>query len=697
MTAFNRIQRAASARIMASAGVIARSLGHIQDGRPLDAEEDPSRQVANVGNLLGVSLGTARSIIRGERPESLALSGTQQRRAEAILGDSVDWVPIAWLDLARRASNAVGRMVLNGRGIGTGFLISDRLLITNNHVIGRKEEARDFQVEFNYELDPAGQPREVARWSFDPEAFFITDSADDLDYTVVALGKRLVGRAELRDLGHCPLSADSAKHALGNQVTLVQHPSGDYKLIVFRENRLLHRGDNVLHYTADTEPGASGSPVFNDLFQVVALHHWGGPHRELTGPDGKPLNKDVNEGIRISAIVGELTQRRGELTTAQASLLDQAISGAATSPTGSSNATMQPATPSERPAAYPVMSPYMADRRAAVPAREGALRIDPDYDNRRGYNPRFLGRGHEVPLPVLSALQRRVAARPQGIGDGATSFALAYHHFSVVMNATRRLAFFTAVNIDGYSWRNVDRDTGLAQESAEAREVWSQDPRISPRAQCADELYLKKMTSQAYFQRGHLVRRLDPTWGAKDMAERANADTFHFTNCAPQSSGFNDSKSHWAGIEDYILFTTDTLRERVSVFTGPVLREDDPVWRDIQVPRAYFKIVARVQDDRLVATALLAEQNQFVDSILSRPARERFDNWDRIQEKLAEFQSSIAEIERLTGLDFGPLRAHDSFHAAGEGAEAVARRRLLVAEDLEIDPIERGMPVARER
>ena len=683
MVAFSRIQEAAEARIKASTEAITRSLDLIRAGRPMEAEENVERRVANIGNLLRVSLATARSVLRGEHPESLAMDGTQRRMAESIQGDSVDWVPIAWLELARRASNAVGRVVVNGRGLGTGFLVSDRLLITNNHVIPNAYDARGCEVEFNYELDPVGQPREVARWALDPDAFFITDEADDLDYTLVALGPRLAGRTELAELSCCPLSDDGAKHALGNNVTVVQHPSGDYKLIVFRENRLLHRGETVLHYSADTEPGASGSPVFNDRFQVVALHHWGGPHREVIGPDGKPLAKDINEGIRISAIVRELNQRRGELTPAQLPLLDSALRDAAAGPQRP-EAEPPPALPPAQPATSPVVVPASPLVSAAPSAAR--IKFDLEYDNRRGYNARFLGRTHSVPLPTLSAAQRRLAARPQGIGEGVASFVLNYHHFSVVMNAARRLAFFTAVNIDGYSWRNVDRDTGLVKESAEAREQWWQDPRIAKRAQSDDALYLGQNTRQTYFQRGHLVRRLDPTWGAKDMAERANADTIHFTNCAPQSSGFNDSKSHWAGIEDFVLFTADSLRERVSVFSGPVLRDDDPSWQGIQVPRSFFKIVARVQDDRLVATGLLADQSRFVERILR--ASERYDDWAALPPQLAEFQAGIAEIERLTGLDFGKLREHDSFRAGAPGSESVAQRLLTEAADLQIDPID---------
>ena len=42
--------------------------------------------------------------------------------------------------------------------------------------------------------------------------------------------------------------------------------------------------DDLVQYSTDTEPGSSGSPVFNQDWEIVGLHHRGGG---LAGPDGK--------------------------------------------------------------------------------------------------------------------------------------------------------------------------------------------------------------------------------------------------------------------------------------------------------------------------------------------------------------------------------------------------------------------------
>ena len=58
-------------------------------------------------------------------------------------------------------------------------------------------------------------------------------------------------------------------------------------------------------------------------------------------------------------------------------------------------------------------------------------------------------------------------------------------------------------------------------------------------------------------------------------AKRANGDTFHTTNCSPQVLGFNRSNKDglWGELENYVL--KQAKAERLSVFAGPVLSDDD--------------------------------------------------------------------------------------------------------------------------
>jgi endonuclease G len=284
-----------------------------------------------------------------------------------------------------------------------------------------------------------------------------------------------------------------------------------------------------------------------------------------------------------------------------------------------------------------------------------AVSIDPDYDNRRGYDPGFLGNGGRVALPRLEAAMMADAALRNG--NGTDRHVLPYHHYSVVLNARRRLAFVTAVNIDGRRSYRIARDP----------DKWFFDPRIPRDAQAGNPLYASND-----LDRGHLVRRLDPAWGAdEDLAKVANDDTFHFTNCTPQHKEFNQNRTTWAGLEDYILDNADNRNLKVSVFTGPVLADDDDAYRGIQLPREFWKVVVMVKNDgRLAATAYLLSQESLLGSVHeARRAREAFSYG-----AYKTFQVPISRVEERTGLDFGSLKSVDPL----DGTEAVSMRPRVI-------------------
>ncbi|WP_104128334.1 DNA/RNA non-specific endonuclease [Cryobacterium sp. Y57] len=177
-----------------------------------------------------------------------------------------------------------------------------------------------------------------------------------------------------------------------------------------------------------------------------------------------------------------------------------------------------------------------------------------------GYNANFL----EVPLPL--------PAPP----TGTLIRELLYTHFTVLLGPTRRLAIATGVNIDGDHLVTVDRG-----------EDWHLDSRIPIYEQAGEALYARND-----LDRGHLVRRLDPVWGDTTTARRANYDTFAYTNAAPQAAAFNQSKQLWLGLEDHVLTYARTNGNRISVFTAPVLSAEDPIYRGVKIPQAFWKITA---------------------------------------------------------------------------------------------------------
>jgi endonuclease G, mitochondrial len=619
---------------------------------------------------------------------------------------SADFVGVAFLDLGRTAAGAVGRVARpDGSPWGSGFLVANRLFLTNNHVIANPLQADEFVVEFEYELDTQRRTKTPTRFRFAPENVFLTSNQDDLDFTLIAIGSRIDGPRSLEELGYCLLSESPDRHTIGEYVNIIQHPDGRYKEIVLRENRLVWRSDNVLHYIADTQPGSSGSPVFNDQWQPIALHHWGGPHRDLRDADGRLLNQEINEGLRISAIVKTIRSRAG-LQGNQLSLVDVAISqwsGGDSRPVHSDAARSQAQAPSRRPqvdsngqvtwtipltvsiglgcpteptlvtdAPQLVATPVAAVPDAPHPhvfLAEEAVLIDPQYGNRGGYDRNFLA-GFAVDLPKWN--ERHFPAPRTDSPLDSKIYILDYEHFSIVLNRKRRMANFTVVNIDGKRSRRVNRRTGQVAEAAEASEVWYADPRVADDHQTNQLLYANQSPTRL-FDRGHLVRREDPNWGSDTAAERANADTFHFTNCTPQARDFNQRAKYWQGIENYVLNNARAEKERITVITGSVFTDEDPEYRFVKVPRQFWKILVRVEDGELHATALLADQSAMLRHLPERYGRiaedlitvqvaESFADLGNV----AEYQTTVAHIEQLTGLDFGELGDHDTAEDAGE-------------------------------
>ena len=166
---------------------------------------------------------------------------------------------------------------------------------------------------------------------------------------------------------------------------------------------------------------------------------------------------------------------------------------------------------------------------------------------------------------------------------------------------------------------------------------------MDERFQTGEELY-----ADNELDRGHLVRREDPVWGEKREATVANQDTFHFTNCSPQHAQFNQKT--WLGLEDYILQNSRAHRLRVTVFTGPVFRDDDPEYRGVQLPREYWKVVAVVTEGRHSATAYMISQSDLLETL-------RAFGFGRYK----TYQVSIEQVEHLTNLDFGELRQFDGY------------------------------------
>jgi endonuclease G len=252
--------------------------------------------------------------------------------------------------------------------------------------------------------------------------------------------------------------------------------------------------------------------------------------------------------------------------------------------------------------------------------------------DREGYRPAFLG-DWTIPLPVPQGELKRDV---RDLRRGGKGWELKYEHFSTCQSISRRMPMFVGVNIDGTARKKITC-TNM---------VWRFDGRLD----IADQIGTFYSHETNMLDHGHMMRREGPNWGEMNVAQRANTDTFHFTNACPQMAAVNQRL--WLGLENYVLLNTRKHTTRVSAFTGPVFTDEDLPYRGTLVPRSFWKVVAVVDEGgRPSATAYEVSQKAELSAL------------EFLFGECRIFQTSIKDIEEKTGLSFGDLSSYDGFSA----------------------------------
>ncbi|MEH2360318.1 trypsin-like serine peptidase, partial [Nostoc sp.] len=232
--------------------------------------------------------------------------------------------------------------------IATGFLVGNSYLLTNHHVIPDQDVCHEVIAEFGYDQDGFGRKIPPIAYKLDTSlntGFFETN--ENLDYTLVKLQDKpvdpdfsILGRAGDRfgwitldenptriappvdeakvknlQLDGFEIKIPQGKSMLGEPVNIIQHPKGKRKQVILSSNRVLEIYKQFIQYQADADFSSSGSPVFNQQWQLVALHHAAVAEKN----DSNTTEIMAEEGVRTCEIVKDL-KTKAEQYIAEANL-----------------------------------------------------------------------------------------------------------------------------------------------------------------------------------------------------------------------------------------------------------------------------------------------------------------------------------------------------------------------------------------
>lgn len=218
--------------------------------------------------------------------------------------------------------------------MGTGFLCGPDLVMTNYHVLEKLIKHQDYVVTvnciFDYRDYNQGQSVTIVKVkNNDVLCFSETGSLDrtgsdnlnanwdvqKLDYAIIRLehpignepfglgesSGTMVNRGWLSFPNPIP-SIEPDSHAI-----IIQHPSGGPKKIALGFQNVIGMDDKQLRlrYRVNTQEGSSGSPIFNEKFELIGLHN---------SSDAINIPPRYNQGVPIARIKADIDQKGIQLS-----------------------------------------------------------------------------------------------------------------------------------------------------------------------------------------------------------------------------------------------------------------------------------------------------------------------------------------------------------------------------------------------
>jgi V8-like Glu-specific endopeptidase len=222
---------------------------------------------------------------------------------EALISSRAKYVePVPFMNGLRRCIMGVGRVELKGEAFGTATLVAKNKILTNWHVVRDPKYLDSLTVRFGHYFsdEKTLEPGQV----FKVTKLLAWKGIAKLDYALLEI------EGDPTTESNFNVVAPSVVEPIEDRVVnILHHPAGQPMKLSTQDNWVKKvQGDRVLYLTG-TEKGSSGAPVFNDKWELVALHHSGQP----VPPSNFPGKIEANEGILMKFILDDLAKEGVQL------------------------------------------------------------------------------------------------------------------------------------------------------------------------------------------------------------------------------------------------------------------------------------------------------------------------------------------------------------------------------------------------
>jgi V8-like Glu-specific endopeptidase len=226
---------------------------------------------------------------------------TEELKLESFLYPAVpEFLEVSLLESALDRARSVCRVEVSSTGeVGTGVLISGDLVLTNYHVLTTRPDDLLTNAKSTILRFGAFRAQEPGSTVADGQVVKLDASEPVVEASPVSEYDFVLLRTDgskAQDIIPAPFVSllpvpDSAIHIL-------QHPQAGPMMLALSKNGVtnVNAGSGKIQYVTRSAGGSSGSPCFNEQWNLVALHH-----AEVPKPFGS-----VREGILMKSILGRI-------------------------------------------------------------------------------------------------------------------------------------------------------------------------------------------------------------------------------------------------------------------------------------------------------------------------------------------------------------------------------------------------------